>query len=100
MRRYHRFHSLPFLIAGIEPVGSSLSGLNGSGATSVAKTPQKPSGEAKTCPIGFLISLFLGGVSVGAGVAMEINGMDHGFPLQIIGFITIAVGIVRCPEVQ
>lgn len=100
MRRYHRSPSLPFLIAGIKPAGSSLSGLNDREATGVAKTSQNASGGAKTAPLAFLISLFLGGVFMGAGAAVAILEMGDGFPLHMLGLIVAAIGIIRCPEVE
>lgn len=103
MRRYHRSPSIPFHIARVEclqePVRASVDGLNASGATSVAQDRQTASQTAKNALRVFLWSLWVSGVAVGAGLALELNGMmHHGLFAQAFGFFVAVVSVLRHPE--
>lgn len=102
MRRYHHSPSIPFLIANAEgvcePVGSSLSGVDASRATDGAPDHQAASDGLKKAPCLFLWSLWIAGLAIGGGLALELNGMMHqGLFAQAFGFFIAGVAVIRHP---
>jgi hypothetical protein len=99
MRRYHSSPSIPFHIARVhgvqKPARSSVRAMEAApgrvGRVEGSEAPVRLKNE----PLIFLWSLWLAGVSVGVGLALELNGMSQsGAFAQAFGFLIAAVAII------
>jgi hypothetical protein len=102
MRRYLSSPSIPFDIARVhgvqKPARSSVSGSKAFMATLVALDHQRHLEAPEIGSQAFLWSLWLSGVSVGVGLALELNGMSQpGVFSQAFGFLVAAVSIILHP---
>ena len=102
-RRYHVSPSIAFHIAhahGLqEPVGSPVSAMNGLEGIGKPPTTQGHLEGSKTASRVFVISMLLAGVAIGAGVSLELNGVDPvGLFVQASGFLLAVVSVYRHPE--
>lgn len=102
MRRYHHSPSIPFHIARVEclcePVESPVDGLNSSGAVVTPSDHSDASGSLKTASRVFVASMWLAGVIIGAGLAVELHGFTPwGLFIQAAGFFLAGVSVLRHP---
>ena len=103
MRRYHHSPSIPFLIARVdgpqEAIGGPVDGLNGPGGIRNPSGDQRPLEAAKNASLVFVASMWVAGVIIGVGLALELNGGGpYGLFVQAAGFFIAAVSVLRHPE--
>ena len=68
------------------------------GTFSPAAHQNASTGQKNSLPI-FLLSLWIAGIAVGAGLALELAGLAHqGLFAQAFGFVAAAVAVLRHPE--
>jgi len=102
MRRYHHSPSIPFHIARVEclqkPARSSLSAFDSSGATSGPSDHSDASEALKSALRVFIASMWLAGVIIGVGLAVELHGFTPwGLFIQAAGFFLAGVSVLRHP---
>jgi hypothetical protein len=102
MRRYLSSPSIPFDIARVhgvqKPARSSVRATEAEPGTLRRVEGSEAPVRLKNEPQLFLWSLWLSGVSVGVGLALELNGMSQpGVFSQAFGFLVAAVSIILHP---